>query len=80
MILRLLFRVARVLVGLGGLALMLHGLILLHLSREAFTLVLASAGGIELLFGFCLSYGAFRRFPWETRPTSAQPQPNERWS
>jgi hypothetical protein len=77
-LLRALFKLARFLLGLGGIGLMLHGVILTKFAiggAPPFGLLFAAS--IELLFGFCITYGAFRRFPWERTVPAHERAANE---
>jgi hypothetical protein len=77
-ILRYVFGLARLILGLIGVASLLGGLWGMFFSRfdgAPWRVVFSSA--LSALFGFCIAYGAFVRFPWEHRLPELAPRPDD---
>ena len=63
---RILFALARVIIGLIGAWWLIGGLAGIVMAGLDHAWVPTAASALFALFGFCLAYGAFIRFPWES--------------
>ena len=77
-ILPFVFGLARLILGLFGAVSFLSGLVGVFIVRfdgAPWSVVFYSA--LSALFGFCIAYGAFVRFPWEHRLPELAPRPDD---
>lgn len=67
-VIRGIFITARIITGLVGLWWLLMGVYGVFATAADGEWALAAAIALYALFGFCLAYGAFVRYPWEPYP------------
>ncbi len=77
-ILSFVFGLARLILGLIGTAAFLGGLAGMLVGRfDGAPWSAVFSGALSALFGFCIAYGAFIRFPWERRLPELAPRPDD---
>lgn len=69
---RVIFRIARILIGAIGLWWLVIGFLGIVMSRVDHSWRVTFISAAYMLVGFCLLYGAVLRFPWEPKRAGSQ--------